>query len=478
MISSEETFRGIEEEVLKRIKPRKEEYDIVWYTYRKIESIIKEVLEKYDVKAEVSLQGSIKKDTWISGERDLDIFVLFPKEWSREELEHRGFRILLEVAKSIGRYSINYAEHPYIRVFLNGIKADIVPAFKIDRIDRIKSAVDRTPFHTEYIIKNLPPDKRDDVRLLKKFMRAIGVYGAEVKVKGFSGYLVELLIITYNGFRNVLKHASKWRPPVYINTLGLKKREFHKLINMLKRKYPNSVMYAPDPVDPERNVAAAVSLRSLATFSLAASCYLRNPSVIFFFPTKTRIEFNELANIVNQSNRCIIFMAFGLHRVLPPDVIWGEMDRIMDRFIKIASNFDFRLIYSSRWSDEERFCIIGFEFEDCSLKEYRFHGGPPFHSYERVIGFIRKHYKESYAGPWVDNSGHLHVLIKRKYKTIYDLILDRVNEYLVAPDFRNNPPILLSIEGLYRLYSMNKGFREWLVDFVLRKPAWMENCIV
>ncbi len=477
MISNEERFKEIELEVLKRIKPSKEEYDLVWNVYRRIETIIKRELEKHGITAEISLQGSIKKDTWISGERDLDIFVLFPPEWTREELENKGFKILVEAAKNIGNYSIRYAEHPYVRIIIDNVEADLVPAFKIDSSDKIKSAVDRTPFHTQYVIENLSPDKRDDVRLLKKFMRAIGVYGAEVKVKGFSGYLVELLVITYGGFRNVLKQALNWKPPVYINTLGLQKREFHKLINVLKRKYPNSVIYVPDPVDPERNVAAAVSLRSLATFSIAASCYLRNPSINYFFPTKQNIEFNELVNMVNQSGRCMIFMVFGLHKDLPPDVIWGEIDRVMDRFVKIASKFDFRPIYSSGWSDEKIICIIGFEFEDCNLKEYRFHGGPPFYSSERVLGFIKKHCEGSYAGPWINSSGYLRALVRRRYMTIYDLVIDRINEYLVAPDFRGNPPILLSIEGLYNMYLVDEGFREWLVDFVLRKPAWMKDCI-
>ncbi len=477
MVSDEEKFRKIEAEVLRRIKPSKEEYDLVWSVYRKIKNVVKDALEKHGVQAEISLQGSIQKDTWISGERDLDIFILFPPEWSREELEDKGFKILVEAAKKIGNYSIRYAEHPYVRVIVDGVEADLVPAFEIDSPDKIKSAVDRTPFHTQYVVDNLPPSRRDDVRLLKKFMKTVGVYGAEVKVKGFSGYLVELLVIVYGGFRNVLRQASRWKPPVYVNTLGLKKRDFHKLINILKRKYPDSVMYVPDPVDPERNVAAAVSMRSLATFSIAATCYQRNPSMNFFFPVKPKIEFKELVDLANRSNRCMFFMMFALHRELPPDVIWGEIDRVMDRFVKITSNFDFRPVYSSAWSDEKRICIIGFEFENCLLKEYRFHGGPPFHSSERVLGFIKKHYEEAYAGPWIDKSGYLRVLAKRRYRIIYDLVIDRINEYLVAPDFRNNPPILLSIEGLYNLYMMDKGFREWLVDFVLRKSAWMKDCI-
>ncbi len=474
---STDRYREIEEEVLRRIKPSREEYDLVWSVYRRIEGTVNQVLDEYGVDAEVSLQGSIRKDTWISGERDLDIFVLFPTYWSREELENRGFQIIVEAAKRIGSYSIRYAEHPYVRVSLEGVEADLVPAYRISSPDQIRTAVDRTPFHTMYVIEHLPREKRDDVRLLKKFMKAIGVYGAEVRVKGFSGYLVELLVITYGGFKEVLEAASRWKPPVYINTTNLPRREFHRLMGVLRKKYPDSVVYAPDPVDPMRNVAAAVSMRSLAVFSVASTCYLRNPSLNYFFPRRQLIRFNELVRQASIGGRCMFFLVFSLHRELPPDVIWGEIDRVMDRFVKFASNFGFKPVYYSGWSDERRLCVLGFEFEECVLKEYRFHDGPPYHKIDRVLGFIGKHYDSAYAGPWIDRSGFLRALIARKYRSIYDLIIDRLNEYLVAPDFRGNPPILLSIEGLERLYILDEGFREWLVDFVLRRPAWMGDCI-
>jgi tRNA adenylyltransferase (EC 2.7.7.25) len=54
------------------------------------------------------------------------------------------------------------------------------------------------------VISNLHREQKDEVRLLKKFMKGIGVYGAEIKVKGFSGYVAELLVYFYDSFRNVL----------------------------------------------------------------------------------------------------------------------------------------------------------------------------------------------------------------------------------------------------------------------------------
>jgi tRNA nucleotidyltransferase (CCA-adding enzyme) len=63
------------------------------------------------------------------------------------------------------------------------------------------SATDRTPF-IHYVKKRLGKTLQDDVRLLKKFMQGIKVYGAEIKTGGFSGYLCELLILHYGSFAN------------------------------------------------------------------------------------------------------------------------------------------------------------------------------------------------------------------------------------------------------------------------------------
>ena len=52
---------------------------------------------------------------------------------------------------------------------------------------------------------------RDEVRVLKKFMKGIDTYGAEIKVGGFSGMLCETLILNYGSFEDTIKSASDWK---------------------------------------------------------------------------------------------------------------------------------------------------------------------------------------------------------------------------------------------------------------------------
>jgi len=97
---------------------------------------------------------------------------------------------------------------------------DIVPCYDA-KSGEWQSATDRTPYHTNYIRARLDKQLRGDVRLLKKFMQGIGVYGAEIKVGGFSGYLCELLIMKYGSFEATLHAFAKYNKRVVIDIVFL-----------------------------------------------------------------------------------------------------------------------------------------------------------------------------------------------------------------------------------------------------------------
>ncbi len=465
------SIEGIEKEVLEKIKPKPDEYNHVFKIFNYIKNIVEKILSRHRVEAEVTLQGSIAHDTWLSGDRDLDIFVLYPLDWSVEELKTRGFEILLEAAKEIGKYEIRYAEHPYVRVFVEDVEADLVPAFNVKDASDIRTAVDRTPLHTRYVMKHLTPELKDHVRLLKKFMKSIGVYGAEIRNRGFSGYLVELLVITYKGFREVLREASNWRHPVYINTL-MNKEYFREIIRKLRRRYPDSVIYAPDPVDPLRNTAAAVSLRSLVLFSTASKCYLRKPSIGYFFPEPPKLEVEAL----NMANRCIVFLEVKFDEKLPPETIWGEIQRVMDRVVKVLWNNDFKPVDWSYWSDEEYLGVIGIELEECIRPYYRVYEGPEYYYASRVTSFIEKHIARQSIGPWIRLDGKLLALSKRRFIHVEDVLSERYWEYMVAPHLRGRKPVIYTLNE-YLSRVEDRELKRWIIEFITKRPYWMNYCI-
>ncbi|MEM0322016.1 MAG: nucleotidyltransferase domain-containing protein, partial [Thermoprotei archaeon] len=118
-------------EVRRRVTPTPEERERLLALAERIKKRVVEVSSNQGVIVEPMLVGSLPKGTWLRGEGDLDVFMLFPRSFSRRDLEEVGLRIAQEVSE--GRGVRAYAEHPYIRFYVDGVKVDLVPAIKVDR---------------------------------------------------------------------------------------------------------------------------------------------------------------------------------------------------------------------------------------------------------------------------------------------------------------------------------------------------------
>ena len=204
------------EKVLKDIKPSASEVADLTHKVNELMELLAKIVPKT---VELRVAGSIARGTNLKGAGDVDIFMLFNKKIERDRIVKLGLEYGKKVLqKKKGRYEIKYAEHPYVRLYLDslGMKADLVPAFKIDDVSEMGTTVDRTPLHTEFINSHLSTKQRDEVRLLKYLLKAHGIYGAEVKINGFSGYLCELLVHHYGSLQNLLVSAAKFHLPLVI----------------------------------------------------------------------------------------------------------------------------------------------------------------------------------------------------------------------------------------------------------------------
>ncbi|MBL7118370.1 MAG: CCA tRNA nucleotidyltransferase, partial [Candidatus Syntrophoarchaeum sp.] len=278
MMKENEEIKRICREVIARIRPDEEEK-------RQVKAVIGIIIAKINKKAlEMGIEahaisvGSTARNTWISGEADIDIFIMFPAEMSEEDLKEKG----LALAKSVSdRYEERYASHPYIHAYFYDAEgrteheADLVPCFSVKDASLLKSAVDRTPFHNEYVTKRIP-GLEEEVLLLKQFLKSAGIYGSEQRRKGFSGYLCELLVLRYSSFAALLRNASKWQYGERIEIEGGGKYKGEDALIVI------------DPVDPNRNVAAAVSPDSFCRLIDAARDFLACPDASFFAMEKKK----------------------------------------------------------------------------------------------------------------------------------------------------------------------------------------------
>ncbi|MFN7105765.1 MAG: nucleotidyltransferase domain-containing protein, partial [Pyrobaculum sp.] len=202
------------EEILERAyvlaTPAAEEENKLNSVASSVKELLKQWISSQRVPAEVEVLGSAARSTWLPSQRDVDVFIILKnRDIKPEEVVQGAARYLSEVDIP---WATRYAQHPYLTLFLEGYEVDVVPCYEIRPGERPVTAADRSPLHHKFLAGRLTESQKRDVRLLKLFLTAIGVYGAEIKVEGFSGYLTELLVVYYGSFLDVLKAVERWRP--------------------------------------------------------------------------------------------------------------------------------------------------------------------------------------------------------------------------------------------------------------------------
>src|SRR3989442_3205245 len=309
-------IQPILDQIAKKVVPSDDERARMSQLAQSLKDQVQSILDNARLGGIVSIQGSYARDTWLSGEADLDIFATFPPTMERLEWTEK---VLPAIRQRIGAQTVDrYAEHPYLEFHIDGIRVNVVPCYSVER-GQWKSATDRTPYHTEYMREHLRPEMRLEARLLKRFMKGIRSYGAEIRVGGFSGMLVETLILHYKSFLDALVQASKWKPVIF---LDVEKRTSSQDPGPRDLGSPLVVI---DPVDPNRNLAAAVREDKLWGFLAASRELQNNPVTWYFFPPKpmprTKAQF---ANLLEHQNSDILSISFE-HSSIMPDVLCRQL---------------------------------------------------------------------------------------------------------------------------------------------------------
>lgn len=406
---------SLEVEVLEAVRPSPEEE-------KKLNRIAADLVAKcaaagdfFGVRVEPKVVGSFEKKTHLKG-ADMDIFLLFDPSTPLEQLKELGVKIGASVVQE---GTTRYAEHPYLRGKVQGVRVDIVPAYKVASAQELKTSVDRTPFHNEFVRERLAPSQRDEVRLMKQFMKGLGAYGAEVRVNGFSGYLCELLVIAFGGFEPALAAASAWREGPVISVEGTVPQE---VVDRARRDFPEPMIFI-DPVDPSRNVASPVSLDNLALFVFAAREYARAPRPQFFFPNaRPKLTPSDIrARSEARGTRTLGITIKGSKEV---DDIWVPQLRKSERALaKMMATYGFQPIRSDVfWADEVLFL---FELALGRLPVANKHFGPAA-THENARDFVEKWSGRpgQLSKPYVEE-GRLMVDVTREHTDAAELLHDR-----------------------------------------------------
>lgn len=388
-------IEGILRDVRREIRPSLEEH-------REISKLAKRVVSKIKIpKASVVLGGSFAKDTWMKNTKDIDIYVRF----DYKKYKDYGGRIsdLLEKAlrKNFKPFRL-HGSRDYFQIELDDYKFEIVPIIAIKKSDEALNITDFSSYHVDYVRKH----KRlaDDVRLAKAFTKACGVYGAESYIRGFSGYALELLVIKYGSFLKLAREAAKWKPKVIIGD----KRKSERL-SWAKKVSPLILI---DPVQPDRNAAAALSDEKFFEFANACKNFVKKPSEDFFI--KKRVDVNDLRA------KGSVVMATYKPLKGKEDVVGAKALKAFEHIKRQICDHEFLLKDSHfEFGAENRFYFV---VDRKPLSDYVEVVGPPVKMKEHADKFMKKHPSSEI------DEGRLVVHEKRTYREVKELMHDIVND--------------------------------------------------
>ncbi len=340
-------------------------------------------LSKALPQATLSFVGSAARDTGLKGDRDIDLFAKFPKHLSKEEIVEKTVKA---TKKSVSaKWVMHYAEHPYLKTVIKGFQVEVIPCFDLQPHEEIKSAVDRSPLHMDYLEKHLTVQQKRDVRVLKQLLKNNALYGAELAIEGFSGIMCEYLVLNYRSFPGVVENAGKWQPPVRIELTPSDKKFETPLVLI-------------DAIDKNRNVAAVISETNVNRFIALCREFCKKPSRKFFFTKQPKYSKKQVLASMKKRGTFFLLTQFNAPDLVE-DILFPQLKKTEKSLARQLTLRDFKLIGSSSWL-EGRSCGLLFEAEHQFLPLVKKVHGPKVSNEIAVKEFLKK---KPMAGPFIEN---------------------------------------------------------------------------
>jgi tRNA nucleotidyltransferase (CCA-adding enzyme) len=384
-------FDAVVERVSERIEPGSDERAALDAAVDALTDRTEAALDERSLSAEVVQVGSTARDTWVAGDRDIDLFVCFPPEMDRDGLESNGLELGHEV---LPEGHEEYAEHPYVVGEFEGFEVDFVPCYAVDDAAAIQSAVDRTPFHSRYVRDRLTPALAADVRVCKQFFEGIGVYGSDLKTRGFSGFLTELLVLEHGGVRPLVEAAADWQPPVRFDPEDHGDTTFDDALVVI------------DPTDPERNVAAVLSAANLARLQHFARDLLADPREELFTPPEVDpASVDAVREAFERRGTTPVAVRFGTPDIVD-DQLWPQLERSRDGIAAELDRRGFDVFRSAAFAAETS--VLLFELAVAERPRIERHEGPPVAVREHAGRFYDAYADEDDVfGPFIDDDRYV-----------------------------------------------------------------------
>jgi tRNA nucleotidyltransferase (CCA-adding enzyme) len=361
-------------DVLADITPTKDERAGTLKLVNDFLSKLNASLKKNKCAAKAVLGGSYAKDTWLNGDYDVDVFVQFAPK-------HRDDDLSGMLAKALRQWKAErvHGSRDYFWVREKKFRFEIVPVLAIKKAADAKNVTDFSPLHVQWVNKNGKKYK-DDIRLFKKFCKAQGVYGAESYIRGFSGHVVDILVIAHKGFIPLLKAAARWKPKTIVDYYHNYDKKAVFVLNASKIQGPLIII---DPVQKDRNAAAALAQDKYDKLAESAQKFLKKPGKEFF--VETEVDLGKIAKQGHIMQVCVTAPK-GKEDVIGTKLlhVFEYVKRYLEDFTLVASGW--------RWNkgpEAEYWYVV----KQRELPATMTRAGPPLEFAEAVKKFKKTHKK-------------------------------------------------------------------------------------
>ena len=402
--------------------------------------LVEEEIKKFSEIIGIEFGGSFAKGTWLSRDADVDIFVRFKKSTSEDKFEKISRKVGFAALKKYSPY-VRYSEHPYVEAKIKDTKINIVPFYDITD-GKWKSAADRSPHHTKLMKKSLTLKMKNEVRILKQFLKAQEIYGAEIAKQGFSGYVSEVLILNYGSFQNTIKSISKINEG---DVVGKSSKKFSTAIVII------------DPIDPNRNLAAAISDENVGKFIIACRAFAKKPSIEFFKHKRLRVKSKYWDNLVT--------IKFDF-KSRSPDIIWGQIKRATSSLGTQLELAGFDVLRTKAYTDQKKEAALFFLLKTPEIPATYTKRGPEFFREDSCASFIVKNQKISEM-MWIGDDKKIASLEKRKYTKAEKFLANFLKENLqtgipkgLQSDFKKGFKVMIGNK------NMSKSIKEAASELV------------
>ncbi len=375
----------------------------------KLQKVVKLVLQKLQksikktkLEAKLILGGSVGRGTYLKENNDIDLFLSFNyKKYQNQNLSNLTEAVL---RKSFPKYIRLHGSRDYFDFKFQSFQFEIIPVLSVKKPKLAKNTTDLSPLHVQWVKKQTNKNKKllGEIRITKLFLKSNRLYGAESYLNGFSGHVVEILICYYKSFMSLLKNLSKYKEQTILDP----QKHYNSKQQLLKQlnKSKSGPLIIIDPIDKNRNAAAALSSATLKQAQIIAKKFLKNPNISYFIPKKI----TKKIIISKKLNRKLLLLKSSLSL--------KEQDRAGTKLLKDLQHLCFMLkkegyLFTSSWAFPEK--LIWFYFPK-KLYKTKTIFGPPTNLQKFVKEFTSK-YKKLKAKIGV-KKGKYFAVIKRKYQ--------------------------------------------------------------